>query len=84
MHPQVSSSQTSSHFPLEPISADIIAENEARRRNEARRLGLVKCECPEIDGYVLQGGLERGGVVGVSAEDEGVGLLVSCDFPFKS
>ena len=89
MNPQASS-QTSSHFPLEPISADILAENELRRRNEARAFGLVRSGCKEVDGYVLQGGLERGGVVGVSSEEEGFGLLVSeqhipvCDKEFVS
>ncbi|KAK0390846.1 hypothetical protein NLU13_0349 [Sarocladium strictum] len=68
------SSQTSSHFTLEPISADILADDELRRRNGARALGLVRSGCRELDGYVLQGGLERGGVVGISSEDEIFGL----------
>jgi hypothetical protein len=33
--------------------------------------------CRELDEYVLLGGFERGSVVGVSAEDEDVGMLVS-------
>lgn len=74
---EVPASQTSSHFPLEPISADILAENEAKRRAGAKALGLLNTGCTDLDGYVLFGGLERGCVVGMSAEDEAMGLLVS-------
>ena len=73
------SSQASSHFPLEPVSAGILADNEVQRRNEARAFGLVRSGCDELDGYVFLGGLERGGVVGLSAEEESFGLLVSKD-----
>ena len=74
----IPASQASSHFTLEPVSCDILAENEVRRRNEARALGLVKSGCVELDEYVFVGGLERGCVVGMSSEEEGVGLSVSC------
>ncbi len=33
--------------------------------------------CSELDDYLLLGGFERGSVVGVSAEEEEMGLLVS-------
>lgn len=66
----------SSPFPLAPISASILAEQEADRRNTLRQLGPFKSGCPEIDDYILQGGLERGSVVGLSAEEESFGLTV--------
>ena len=69
-------SQASSHFPLEPISADILCDLESRRRDEAKALGLCRSGCADIDGYVLLGGLERGSVVGISAEDEDFGVRV--------
>lgn len=70
-------SQTSSHFPLEPISASVLAENEKRRRDALKKLGAMKTGCKELDGHVLLGGFEMGCVVGLSAEEEDrVGVLV--------
>lgn len=69
-------SQTSSHFLLDPVPASILAEREAHRRNALRELGCCKTGCPELDDYVLLGGFERGCVVGISAEDEEVGVQV--------
>lgn len=37
----------------------------------------LRTECKEIDEYVLQGGVQRGSVVGLSAVDEIVGRVVS-------
>lgn len=70
-------SQTSSHYPLEPVSADILAGNEKKRRDRTRLLGPCRTGCAEVDEYVLLGGMERGCVVGVSAEEEDLGVLVS-------
>lgn len=81
---ELPASQASSHFPLEPISADILAENEAKRRTDATSLGPVRSGCTDLDGYVLLGGLEMGCVVGVSAEEEGIGLLVRYPSPSKA
>jgi hypothetical protein len=64
------------HFPLAPISASILAEREAERRNSLRK-GYIRTRCAEIDDYMLRGGLERGQVVGLSAEDEDFGVVVS-------
>lgn len=65
-----------SRVVLEPIPATIVAENETRRRDENQRLGSCLSGCVELDEYVLLGGLERGSVVGVSAEREEFGFTV--------
>lgn len=42
-----------------------------------RQLGPCRSGCGELDDHVLlSGGFERGSVVGVSAEDDGMGLAV--------
>ncbi|KAF4969515.1 hypothetical protein FSARC_3245 [Fusarium sarcochroum] len=71
---QPSSSQASSHFPLEPIPASILADKEAKRRDTVAALGACKTGCAVIDQDVLMGGFERATVVGVSAEDEELGV----------
>lgn len=50
----------------------------ARRRELLHRPGKgpLKTGCPELDEALL-GGFERGSVVGVSAEDVDLGVLVS-------
>ena len=74
--PQPSPSQASSHFPLEPIPASILADKEARRRDAVAALGACKTGCAVIDQHILMGGFERATVVGVSAEDEELGVQV--------
>ena len=74
------SSQASSHFPLEPVTAATLAEAEGRRRREARARGACASGCAEVDDCLLLGGLERGCVVGVSAEEEDFGVMVCCSF----
>ncbi|GJN81446.1 hypothetical protein PLIIFM63780_004980 [Purpureocillium lilacinum] len=72
-------SQASSHFPLDPVPASVLAAGELARRNAARALGPCGVGCAEVDDEALlgAGGLERGSVVGVSCEDEdGFGLTV--------
>ncbi|TWU74387.1 hypothetical protein ED733_002203 [Metarhizium rileyi] len=63
-------------FPMAPMPASILAEREAERRNHLVQLGYLKTACPEIDDYVLLGGLERGHVVGLSAEEEAFGMAI--------
>lgn len=70
-------SQASSHFQLEPVSGATLFEQETRRRDALARRGRCLTGCSELDDQVLLGGFERGCVVGVSAEEEDVGLLVS-------
>lgn len=67
-------SQASSHFTLEPISASVLADKEARRRDAATALGSCRTGCADLDDYVLLGGFERGSVAGLSAEDEEMGV----------
>ena len=70
-------SQASSHHPLQPVSAAILAEQEASRRNAARHAGPCRTGCAEIDTHVLVGGgFERGTGVGISSEDDGFAVRV--------
>ncbi|KFA48670.1 hypothetical protein S40293_04532 [Stachybotrys chartarum IBT 40293] len=70
-------SQASSHFPLEPIPASVLAEAERKRRDALDELGRCSTGCAELDDHVLLGGgFERGCVVGLSAEEEDVGVLI--------
>ncbi|KAK7422335.1 hypothetical protein QQZ08_009557 [Neonectria magnoliae] len=69
-----STSQASSHFPLEPLSASVLADKEAKRRDAATALGACRTGCSDLDDYVLLGGFERGSVIGLSAEDEEMGV----------
>ncbi|KAF4822903.1 hypothetical protein CGCTS75_v010452 [Colletotrichum tropicale] len=71
-------SQASSHFPIEPVSADVLLRRETKRRDALKKRGPVRVGCREVDEYVLMGGgLERGSVVGISAESEQMGLMIS-------
>lgn len=74
-------SQASSHSPLDPISGATLFEQEKKRRDELKARGNCLTGCRELDHEVLLGGFERGCVVGISAEEEEVGLLVSCTGP---
>ncbi|KAL7802417.1 hypothetical protein V8C44DRAFT_344949 [Trichoderma aethiopicum] len=53
-----------------PVSAAALARTEKQRRDLVRSLGPCPSGCGDLDGYVLLGGLERGSVVGISAEEE--------------
>ncbi|KAK2767997.1 fasciclin domain family [Colletotrichum kahawae] len=71
-------SQASSHFPIEPVSADVLLRRETKRRDALKKRGPVRVGCLEVDEYVLlTGGLERGSVVGISAESEQMGLMAN-------
>ncbi|OTA02959.1 hypothetical protein A9Z42_0033700 [Trichoderma parareesei] len=60
------------------VSAAALARIEKQRRDIVKRLGPCPSGCSDLDGYVLLGGLERGSVVGISAEEEDVaGLTIS-------
>ncbi|KKP03933.1 hypothetical protein THAR02_03970 [Trichoderma harzianum] len=57
------------------VSAAALASTEKQRRDFVRSLRPCPSGCEDLDSYVLLGGLERGSVVGISAEDEdGVGV----------
>ncbi|KAG6050536.1 hypothetical protein E4U39_003812 [Claviceps sp. Clav50 group G5] len=63
--------------PLPPLPAHILAAREVRRRNALRERGPCRSGCGDLDTHVLRGGgFERGCVVGVSAEEEGVGMAL--------
>ncbi|KAM5346543.1 hypothetical protein ACJ41O_009548 [Fusarium nematophilum] len=72
--PPRAASQASSHFSLEPVPVSVLADKEGRRRDEAVELGLCRTGCSSLDDYVLAGGFERGSIVGISAEDEEMGV----------
>lgn len=68
-------------FALNPVPASVLAANEARRLDAAARLGRLRTGCGGVDDHVLLGGLERGCVVGLSAEEEdGFGVPVCIPF----
>ncbi|KAH7157499.1 hypothetical protein B0J13DRAFT_520230 [Dactylonectria estremocensis] len=73
-HAPIAASQANSHSALEPISASVLADREARRRDAATALGSCRTGCADLDDYVLLGGFERGSIVGLSAEDEEMGV----------
>jgi hypothetical protein len=61
-----------------PVSGDKLFRLEVERRKTLHRRGSIPTGCAEIDdALLLSGGFERGCVVGVSAEDMNLGLLVS-------
>ncbi|KAM7184685.1 hypothetical protein V8F33_012843 [Rhypophila sp. PSN 637] len=61
-----------------PVPASVLVDGELARRRArfTPRTGNILTGCQEIDEYVLLGGFERGSVVGVSSEDDEVGLLI--------
>ncbi|KAK1750290.1 hypothetical protein QBC47DRAFT_310239 [Echria macrotheca] len=59
-----------------PTSASEMLDREVARWRDMERRGRLLTGCDEVDGHVLLGGLGRGEVVGVSCEDEDVGLLI--------
>lgn len=69
-------SQASSHFPLDPVDGLTLFEAEAARRDRLSRKGNCMTGVRELDDDVLLGGFERGCVLGVSAEEEEMALLV--------
>ncbi|KAK4137058.1 hypothetical protein BT67DRAFT_440059, partial [Trichocladium antarcticum] len=62
--------------PLQPLPASVLLEQELARKNLLCKKGNIRTGCKELDEYVLLGGLERGSVVGVSAEEEEMGMLL--------
>ncbi|KAM7221650.1 hypothetical protein V8F06_003041 [Rhypophila decipiens] len=60
-----------------PVPASVLVDGELARRARLKPgTGNILTGCREIDEYVLLGGFERGSVVGVSSEDDEVGLLI--------
>ncbi|TLD22039.1 hypothetical protein PspLS_07893 [Pyricularia sp. CBS 133598] len=69
-------SQASSHFPLDPVSGQVLFRREAARRDLLWQRQNCLSGCRELDVEALSGGFERGCVVGVSSELEDFGLLL--------
>ncbi|KAF4998158.1 hypothetical protein FGRMN_3362 [Fusarium graminum] len=67
-------SRANSQLPVQPVPASILAEKEVQRRDAASKLGACKTGCAVIDEDVLLGGFERASIVGISAEDEELGV----------
>ncbi|KAK3363423.1 hypothetical protein B0T25DRAFT_492144 [Lasiosphaeria hispida] len=74
--PPAPSSQAAPRFVLNPLPASTLLDQEFDRRSELKRRGNILTGCAEIDDYVLLGGFERGCVVGVSAEEDDMGMLI--------
>jgi hypothetical protein len=63
---------------LEPVSGATLFSLEVERRYDLSQRGTISTDCAEIDNAVLlNGGFERGCVVGISSEEVDFGLLVS-------
>lgn len=74
-HNPIVPSQTSSHAPLEPTSGITLLHAELNRR--ANLAPPCATGCRELDdATLLSGGFERGCVVGVSAEEDDVALVL--------
>jgi hypothetical protein len=67
-----------------PLPASQLLDSEIARRETLASKGRIQTGCHGIDEHVLLGGFDRGSVVGVSVEEEGVGLAVSSYFIFLS
>jgi hypothetical protein len=78
---QSDSSSEASYFALEPISGAVLLDQELLRYEVSQSRGSIFTGCEELDHHVLLGGLERGWVVGLSAEEETFGLLVRSNPP---
>ncbi|KAH8711136.1 hypothetical protein HC256_007951 [Beauveria bassiana] len=59
-----------------PVSAIVLACKEASLRDRLARFQPVRYGCTELDGALLRGGLQRGSIVGISADFDGFGLLM--------
>ena len=73
-------SQASSHFPIDPVDGRTLYRMEKAQRDRINSKGPCLTGCVDLDEQVLVGGFERGRVVGISAEDEHVGLVVGTWF----
>jgi hypothetical protein len=63
---------------VDVISAAELLDEERALGDVLEKKGRLLVGCREIDDVVLNGGLERGRVVGITSEKEEFGLLVSC------
>lgn len=75
-------SSEASYFEQEPVSGAVLLDQELLHREACAERGNVLTGCEELDNHVLLGGLARGGVVGLSAEEDSFGLLVRLLQPY--
>lgn len=75
-------SSEASYFEQEPVSGAVLLDQELLHREACSARGNILTGCGDLDGHVLVGGLARGRVVGVSAEEESFGLLVRSPLAF--
>ncbi|KAL2259673.1 hypothetical protein VTK26DRAFT_6554 [Humicola hyalothermophila] len=61
---------------LKPLLASVLLEEELTRKETLGKKGILRTGCNELDEYVLLGGFERGSVVGLSAEEDEVAMLI--------
>jgi len=76
MDNEPSSPQASSGVPSEPMNGAVLYDQEVARRNGLALEGNCLTGCQEIDDEVLLGGFERGCVVGISCQEDEIGLVV--------
>jgi len=69
-------SPEASYSELEPTSAAVLLDQEITHREGLESRGNIFTGCDELDDHVLLGGMQRGRVIGLSAEEETFGLLV--------
>lgn len=61
----------------EPVRASQLSTDELNEQERLSTMKPLRYGCAELDNAVLLGGLRRGSIVGVSADDvDGFGLLV--------
>lgn len=61
----------------EPVRASQLSADELNEHERLLTMQPLRYGCTELDNAVLLGGLHRGSIVGVSADDvDGFGLLV--------
>lgn len=65
------------HIDVDVISGDALLDEECALADVLVPKGRLITGCRELDETLLKGGLERGSVVGISAEREDFALLVS-------
>ncbi|KAL2888250.1 fasciclin domain family [Ceratocystis lukuohia] len=76
-------------LPFEGVSAAVLLDAEIHRRgtsthadstpgsSHSHNLAKFRLGCPDIDDHVLLGGIEPGSVLGISAEEDSMGLQLA-------
>lgn len=80
MPPIIAQAMSNTNASLQPVPASELLDQELARKERLCRKGNLRTGCRELDEYVLLGGFERGSVVGLSVEEEEMGLSVGLSF----